>query len=73
MKYSEFISELSKIFEKKIISEKTQLSKLNFDSLKILEILALADKKFVNLKIDVNKLYDSKNIKDIIRMFNIKR
>ena len=53
MKYSIFINELTKIFEKKNITEKTSLSTLNFDSLKILEILAFADKNFNDLKLDL--------------------
>ena len=73
MKYSIFINELGKIFEKKNITEKTSLSTLNFDSLKILEILAFADKNFNDLKLDVNKLYDCKTIKDLIKLFKIKR
>lgn len=73
MKYSIFINELSKIFEKKKITEKTSLETLNFDSLKILEILSFADKNFNDLKLDVNKLYDCKNIKDLIKLFKIKR
>ena len=73
MKYDVFIKELSKIFEKNQLNEKIKLSDLNFDSLKILEILSFADKNFKNLSLNVDKLYNCKNIKDLINLFKIKK
>ena len=73
MKHEEFIKYLSKILEKKQINEKTKLSETNFDSLKILEILSLADKKFKNLQLNVDDLYNCKNVKDLINLFKIKK
>ena len=65
--------ELSKILEKKQINEKTKLSDLNFDLLKILEILSFADKNFKNLSLNVDNLYNCKNVKDLINLFKIKK
>ncbi len=73
MKYEIFKKELSKILEKKQINEKTKLSDLNFDSLKILEILSFADKNFKNLSLNVDNLYNCKNVKDLINLFKIKK
>ena len=39
MKKSNLIKEFTKLFENKKLTEKTSLSELNFDSLKILEVL----------------------------------
>ena len=64
---------MSKILEKKQINEKTKLSDLNFDSLKILEILSFADKNFKNLSLNVDNLYNCKNVKDLINLFKIKK
>jgi len=73
MKYEIFKKELGKILEKKQINEKTKLSDLNFDSLKILEILSFADKNFKNLSLNVDNLYNCKNVKDLINLFKIKK
>ena len=73
MKYEIFKKELSKILEKKQINEKTKLSDLNFDLLKILEILSFADKNFKNLSLNVDNLYNCKNVKDLINLFEIKK
>ena len=73
MKNEIFKKELSKILEKKQINEKTKLSDLNFDSLKILEILSFADKNFKNLSLNVDNLYNCKNVKDLINLFKIKK
>ena len=41
------------------------------DLLKILEIL-LTDKNFKNLSLNVDNLYNCKNVKDLINLFEIK-
>ena len=73
MKYEIFKKELSKILEKKQINEKKKNFDFNFDSLKILEILSFADKNFKNLSLNVDNLYNCKNVKDLINLFKIKK
>ena len=62
MKNSELLKKLKKLFDNKKINEETLLSKLNYDSLKILEILSFADKNFPKLNLEAQKLYDCKKI-----------
>lgn len=71
MKKNEFLSELSKIFEKKI-DEKTNLDKLIFDSLKVLELIALKESKFKKLNIKPNEYLQCKSISQIIKLFKVK-
>ncbi len=73
MKKSSLIKEFTKLFENKKLTEKTPLSELNFDSLKILEILSFADKKFPKLNLEPDKLYNCKKVEDLVKLFNIER
>tara|TARA_B100000401_G_C52344150_1_gene502501 strand:+ start:298 stop:519 length:222 start_codon:yes stop_codon:yes gene_type:complete len=73
MKNSELLKKLNKLFDKKKINEETLLSELNYDSLKILEVLSFADKNFPKLNLEAQKLYDCKKVKDLIKLFNIDR
>ena len=73
MKNSDLLKKLSKLFDKKKISEQTSLSELDYDSLKILEILSFADKNFPKLNLEAQKLYDCKKVKDLIKLFDIDR
>ena len=73
MKKKNLIKEFTILFENKKLTEKTPLSELNFDSLKILEILSFADKKFPKLNIEPDKLYKCKKIEDIVKLFKIER
>ncbi len=73
MKNSELLKKLKKLFDNKKINEETLLSKLNYDSLKILEILSFADKNFPKLNLEAQKLYDCKKVKDLIKLFDIDR
>ena len=73
MKNSDLLKKLSKLFDKKKINEQTSLSELDYDSLKILEILSFADKNFPKLNLEAQKLYDCKKVKDLIRLFDIDR
>ena len=73
MKNSELLKKLNKLFDKKKINEETFLSELNYDSLKILEILSFADKNFPKLNLEAQKLYDCKKVKDLIKLFDIDR
>lgn len=72
MKQNEFLKKLEKIFEKNKLTKNSSLSNLNFDSLKILEILSFADNEFTDIKIDANKLTNCKSINDLIKIFKIK-
>lgn len=72
MKQNEFLKKLEKIFEKNKLTKNSSLSNLNFDSLKILEILSFADNEFTDIKIDANKLTKCKSINDLIKIFKIK-
>ncbi len=73
MNNSDLLKKLSKLFDKKNISEETSLSQLNYDSLKILEILSFADKNFPKLNLEADKLYDCRKVKDLVKLFNIDR
>ena len=73
MKNSELLKKLNKLFDKKKINEETLLSELNYDSLKILEVLSFAGKNFPKLNLEAQKLYDCKKVKDLIKLFNIDR
>tara|TARA_B100000989_G_scaffold294370_1_gene273373 strand:- start:13594 stop:13815 length:222 start_codon:yes stop_codon:yes gene_type:complete len=73
MNYSDLVKKINKLFEKKKLSGETLLSELDYDSLKILEILAFADKYFPKLNLDANKLYECKKVKDLIKLFNVDR
>ena len=73
MKNSELLKKLNKLFDKKKINEETLLSELNYDSLKILEVLSFADKNFPKLNLEAQKLYDCKKVKDLIKLFDIDR
>ena len=73
MKKSNLIKEFTKLFKNTKLTEKTSLSELNFDSLKILEILSFADKKFSKLNLDTDKLCKCENVGDIVKLFNVWR
>ena len=73
MKNSDLLKKLRKLFDKKKINEQTSLSELDYDSLKILEILSFADKNFPKLNLEAQKLYDCKKVKDLIKLFDIDR
>jgi|TARA_B100000579_G_C22826194_1_gene853269 acyl carrier protein len=70
MKKNEFLNELSKIFEKKI-NEKTGLDQLNFDSLKVLELISLKESKFKKLKINPDQYLKCRSISEILKLFKI--
>ena len=67
-----FLQELSKIFEMKV-NEKSSLQDVNFDSLKILDLIALKESKFKNLKINPDEYIKCSNIKDITKLFGYKK
>ena len=72
MKLNELLKHLKQIFEVKKLNQNMDLEKLNFDSLKILELIALKESKFKNLKIDLNEFQNCNKISDIIKLFKVK-
>lgn len=72
MNKDQLLNELKYIFEKKEINENMNLEKLNFDSLKILELIALKETKFKNLKIKPIELHNCKKVIDIVKLFKVK-
>ena len=73
MKKNDLIKEFTILFDNKKLTEKTSLSELNYDSLKILEILSYADKNFPKLNLEPDKLYNCKKVKDLIKLFDLER
>lgn len=71
MKKKQFYKELQKIFEIKKISEEMLLSEVNFDSLKILELISLQEMYFQRLNIEPSDYSKCKKIKDIVKIFKI--
>ena len=69
MKKNKLLDELKQIFEIKKIDENMNLEELNFDSLKILELIALKETKFKNLKIKPTEFYNCQKVADILKLF----
>lgn len=72
MNKKQLLKELECIFEKKKIKENTSLDKLNFDSLKILELIAFKEIKFKNLKIKPIDFYNCKKVIDIVKLLKVR-
>ena len=72
MKKNQFLDELKIIFEVKKIDQNTKLDNLNFDSLVLLELIALKEAKFKNLKIKPLDFDNCKKISDLIKLFKVK-
>tara|TARA_B100000945_G_C20330172_1_gene571989 strand:- start:796 stop:1026 length:231 start_codon:yes stop_codon:yes gene_type:complete len=74
MNKSDFIKHLSKIFEKKEnkINEKSLLSELGWDSLKILELMAFNDLHFKSVKISPDQLNKCVKVADLIKLYGKK-
>jgi acyl carrier protein len=72
MNKEQLLKELKYIFEIKEINEKMNLEKLNFDSLKILELISLKETKFKNLKIKPADFHNCKRVIDIVKLFKVK-
>ncbi len=71
MKKKIFYSHLAEILEveQKIISPQDSLTKYDWDSLKILELLSFADDKFKKLSISPDQINKCSNIKDLENLF----
>ena len=72
MKKNVFLEELKKIFEKNKILENDSLSKLDFDSLKILELISFKENRFKNLNIKPSDYLKCKKVSDLIKLFKIR-
>ena len=74
MKKNNFLRQLEKIFEikKNSVSEKTTLKNVQFDSLKVLELMAFNDSNFIGLKIPPNKLSKCKDFGELIKLYGNK-
>tara|TARA_B100001057_G_C22816662_1_gene937697 strand:- start:1132 stop:1350 length:219 start_codon:yes stop_codon:yes gene_type:complete len=72
MKLNDLLKHLKQIFEIKKINQDMKLEKLNFDSLKILELIALKELKFKKLKIDLNEFQNCNKVSDIVKLFKVK-
>ena len=70
MKKKQFFKELQKIFEiKKKINEEMLLSDIDFDSLRILEIISLQEMYFQKLIIKPSEYNKCKKVKDLVKIF----
>ena len=72
MKKEALLNELKFIFQIKKIDETMSLEKLNFDSLNILDLIALKETKFKNLKIKPTEFHNCKKVIDIVKLFKVK-
>tara|TARA_B100000579_G_scaffold99264_1_gene78819 strand:+ start:2868 stop:3092 length:225 start_codon:yes stop_codon:yes gene_type:complete len=72
MKKKDLLKHLAKIFEKKSLSEESNLKDLEFDSLIGLDITTFNDEHFPELKIEYEKIQKSKTIKDLIKLYGDK-
>ena len=72
MKLNELLEQLKFIFEVKKIDQNMNLEKLNFDSLKILELIALKETKFKKLRINPEEFQKCNKVSDIIKLFKVK-
>ena len=74
MNKNNFLRQLEKIFElkKNSVKEKTTLKNVQFDSLKVLELMAFNDSNFSGLKIPPNKLSKCKDFGELIKLYGNK-
>jgi len=65
-----FLNNLEKIFEikKNSLSEKTSLGNIEWDSLKVLELMALSDANF-KIKASPDRINKCKTFGDIIKLY----
>ena len=73
MNKTELIKAFQKIFEKKKITESDNLDKIGLDSLKMLEIMAFNDESFSKLKISPDNIRKCKTIKDLLKLYKLKK
>ena len=72
MDKKKFLKLLAEIFETNDkINEKTKLSKYNYDSLAVLELIVVQEKHFKKLNIDTDKYLQCQSVGDILKLFKI--
>lgn len=70
MKKKIFFNKVKKLFQyKKNIDEETKLSEIQFDSLKLLELIAFNDTNFKNLKVSGDQIYKCRNFGQLIKLY----
>jgi len=74
MKTKKFLKHLEKIFEqdKNKINENTKFKDVEFDSLKVLELIAFNDSSFKGLKISPDKIIKCKTFGQLIKLYGNK-
>jgi acyl carrier protein len=74
MKKKDFLNKLEVIFEQKKnkVNENTTLKSVQFDSLKVLELMAFNDSNFKSLKIAPNKIVKCKTFGHLIKLYGNK-
>jgi len=74
MKTKNFLRHLEKIFEirKNKLDENTKFKDVEFDSLKVLELIAFNDSNFKGLKIPPDKITKCKNFGQLIKLYGNK-
>ena len=74
MQKKNFLKHLEKIFEqdKNTINENTKFSDVDFDSLKVLELMAFNDSNFKGIKISPDKISKCKNFGQLIKLYGSK-
>ena len=74
MNKKKFLTHLERIFEqdKNTISENTKFSEVDFDSLKVLELMAFNDSNFKGLKISPDKISKCKSFAQLIKLYGSK-
>ena len=71
MDKKKILKDLGKLFSKKV-TEKNTLVDLDFDSLRILELISYKEKYFKKINIKPDQYTKCKNISDLIKLFKIK-
>tara|TARA_B100000963_G_C22629417_1_gene674099 strand:+ start:2486 stop:2695 length:210 start_codon:yes stop_codon:yes gene_type:complete len=62
-----------KLLNKALVGKKlTENSKLNLDSLNMLQIVEFNNKYFKNSKLNEKKIFESKSVKEILQIYRIK-
>ena len=74
MKTKNFLRHLEKIFEigKNKLDENTKFKDVEFDSLKVLELIAFNDSNFKGLKIPPDKIIKCKTFGQLIKLYGNK-
>ena len=70
MKKKLFFNKVKKLFQyKKVINEETRFSDIEFDSLKLLELIAFNDSNFKSLKLSGDQINKCKNFGQLVKLY----